>query len=41
VIETTNDEKGAFLMVYGPMAGLDVAEFFKNTPKKMFLTKKK
>lgn len=34
VIETNKDEKGTFLMEFGPMADLDVAEFFKNIPKK-------
>lgn len=33
VIETNKDEKGTFLMGYGPSAPLEVAEFFKNIPK--------
>lgn len=32
VIETNKDEKGTFLMGYGPTADLDAAEFFKNIP---------
>lgn len=32
VIETNKNEKGTFLMGYGPTADLDTAEFFKNIP---------
>ncbi len=33
VIETNKNEKGTFLLAYGPSADLDTAEFFKNIPK--------
>lgn len=33
VIETSQDEKGTFLLAYGPNADLEVAEFFKNIPE--------
>lgn len=33
VIETKADEKGTFLMGYGPNANLETAEFFKKIPK--------
>ncbi len=33
VIETNKDEKGTFLMGFGPTADLDTAEFFKNIPE--------
>lgn len=33
VIETNKNEKGTFLMGYGPSADLDAAEFFKKVPK--------
>lgn len=34
VIETNKNEKGTFLMGYGPTADFDTAEFFKKIPKK-------
>lgn len=34
VLETNADEKGTFLMGYGPNADLDTAEFFKAIPDK-------
>ena len=34
VIETNKDEKGTFLMGYGPTADLDTAEFFNSIPEK-------
>ena len=34
VIETNANEKGTFLMGYGPNANLETAEFFKNIPEK-------
>ena len=34
VIETNKDEKGTFLLAYGPTADYDTAEFFKNIPEK-------
>lgn len=33
VIETNLDEKGTFLLGYGPSANLDTAEFFKKIPE--------
>ena len=33
IIETSKDEKGTFLLGYGPTADLDTAEFFKNIPQ--------
>ncbi|WP_338358621.1 hypothetical protein [Yeosuana marina] len=33
VIETNKDEKGTFLMAYGPTADLGVAEFFNKIPE--------
>jgi hypothetical protein len=33
IIETNKDEKGTFLMGYGPNANLEVAEFFNKIPK--------
>ncbi|OBQ55898.1 MULTISPECIES: hypothetical protein [Flavobacteriaceae] len=33
VLETNKNEKGTFLMGYGPSAALEVAEFFKDIPK--------
>lgn len=34
VLETSEDEKGTFLIGYGPTADLDTAEFFKKIPEK-------
>lgn len=33
IINTSEDEKGTFLMAYGPTADLDVSNFFKKIPK--------
>lgn len=33
IIKTNKDEKGTFLLGYGPSADLEVAEFFKKIPK--------
>ncbi|MDD7886587.1 hypothetical protein [Flavivirga sp. 57AJ16] len=33
VIETNKNEKGTFLLGYGPNTDLDIAEFFKKVPK--------
>jgi len=34
VIETNKNEKGTVLVGYGPSADIEIAEFFKNIPKK-------
>jgi hypothetical protein len=34
VFETNQNEKGTFLLAYGPTADFDTAEFFKNIPDK-------
>lgn len=34
VLETTEGEKGTYLMGYGPTANLEAADFFKEIPRK-------
>lgn len=33
IVETSKDEKGTFLMAYGPSASLEVSEFFNKIPE--------
>ncbi|PKQ45142.1 hypothetical protein [Confluentibacter flavum] len=33
IISTSKDEKGTFLMAYGPTADMDISEFFNEIPK--------
>ena len=40
IIETNKNEKGTFLMGFGPSADLEVAEFFKNIPESNISNKK-
>ncbi|MBC6998128.1 hypothetical protein [Cytophaga sp. FL35] len=37
VIETSDNDKGIFLMAYGPNADTETAEFFKEIPQENFV----